>query len=119
MHRAHGNAVGTVSVGRCQPPRLPFRPVKRDLDSRLESIRVQGCDQLPTKPSAGWLPLNSASRQQACPRITETAERAHACRYKPSRGTPVMLHLRACYVSKAAILTVPAPCALVENRSPA
>ena len=31
----------------------------------------------------------------------------------------VMLHLRSCYVSKAAILTVPAPPVPVENRSPA
>jgi len=31
----------------------------------------------------------------------------------------VMLHLRACYVSKAAILTIPAPLVPVENRSPA
>jgi hypothetical protein len=29
------------------------------------------------------------------------------------------LHLRARYVSKAAILTIPAPCVSVENRSPA
>ena len=31
----------------------------------------------------------------------------------------VMLHLRDCYVSKAAILTVPARPVPVENRSPA
>ena len=31
----------------------------------------------------------------------------------------VMLHLRSCYVSKAAILTVPALPVPVENRSPA
>jgi hypothetical protein len=31
----------------------------------------------------------------------------------------VMLHLRACYVSKAAILTVPVSLVPVENRSPA
>jgi hypothetical protein len=31
----------------------------------------------------------------------------------------VMLHLRARYVSKAAILTIPAPRVPVENRSPA
>jgi hypothetical protein len=35
----------------------------------------------------------------------------------PSMG--VMLHLRACYVSKAAILTVPVQPVPVENRSPA
>ncbi|HTB02355.1 MAG TPA: hypothetical protein VK804_17955 [Bradyrhizobium sp.] len=31
----------------------------------------------------------------------------------------VMLHLRSCYVSKAAILTIPIPLVSVENRSPA
>ena len=34
-------------------------------------------------------------------------------------GAAVMLHLRSCYVSKAAILTIPAPLVPVENRSPA
>jgi len=38
---------------------------------------------------------------------------------KPSPARAVMLHLRARYVSKAAILTVPAPLAPGENRSPA
>jgi hypothetical protein len=51
----------------------------------------------------------SASRQRSA------AER--------QRATPlarrVMLHLRACYVSKAAILTTPAFHVPVENRSPA
>jgi hypothetical protein len=38
---------------------------------------------------------------------------------KASPVRAVMLHLRACYVSKAAILTIPAPLVPVENRSPA
>jgi hypothetical protein len=38
---------------------------------------------------------------------------------KASDHAPVMLHLRACYVSKAAILTIPATTPPVENRSPA
>ena len=38
---------------------------------------------------------------------------------KASPAGAVMLHLRACYVSKAAILTVPTPRVPVENRSPA
>jgi hypothetical protein len=37
---------------------------------------------------------------------------------KASPATAVMLHLRSCYVSKAAILTVPAHPVPVENRSP-
>jgi hypothetical protein len=38
---------------------------------------------------------------------------------KPSPVRRVMLHLRACYVSKAAILTIPVLLVPVENRSPA
>jgi hypothetical protein len=38
---------------------------------------------------------------------------------KASPERAVMLHLRARYVSKAAILTIPAPRVPVENRSPA
>jgi hypothetical protein len=38
---------------------------------------------------------------------------------KASAARAVMLHLRACYVSKAAILTIPAHFVPVENRSPA
>ena len=38
---------------------------------------------------------------------------------KASPARAVMLHLRACYVSKAAILTIPAHFVPVENRSPA
>ena len=38
---------------------------------------------------------------------------------KASPATAVMLHLRSCYVSKAAILTVPVHPVPVENRSPA
>jgi hypothetical protein len=38
---------------------------------------------------------------------------------KASPARAVMLHLRACYVSKAAILTIPTHFVPVENRSPA
>jgi hypothetical protein len=38
---------------------------------------------------------------------------------KAVAGAAVMLHLRLCYVSKAAILTVPVQVVLTENRSPA
>jgi hypothetical protein len=40
-------------------------------------------------------------------------------RDKASPGRAVMLHLRARYVSKAAIFTIPASLLPVENRSPA
>jgi hypothetical protein len=38
---------------------------------------------------------------------------------KAAPAAAVMLHLRSCYVSKAAILTVPVQPVPVENRSPA
>jgi len=38
---------------------------------------------------------------------------------KAAPACAVMLHLRACYVSKAAILTIPVLLVPVENRSPA
>jgi hypothetical protein len=38
---------------------------------------------------------------------------------KASPAAAVMLHLRPCYVSKAAILTVPVQVVPTENRSPA
>ena len=38
---------------------------------------------------------------------------------KASPAVVVMLHLRSCYVSKAAILTLPIQSVPVENRSPA
>src|SRR5882724_8801361 len=38
---------------------------------------------------------------------------------KAALAAAVMLHLRSCYVSKAAILTVPVLLVPVENRSPA
>ena len=37
---------------------------------------------------------------------------------KASPDAAVMLHLRSCYVSKAAILTLPVQLVPVENRSP-
>jgi hypothetical protein len=37
---------------------------------------------------------------------------------KASPAAFVMLHLRSCYVSKAAILTIPVRSVPVENRSP-
>jgi hypothetical protein len=46
-----------------------------------------------------------------------TAWKARAMRV--SDHGPVMLHLRACHASKAAILTIPAILLPVENRSPA
>jgi hypothetical protein len=43
----------------------------------------------------------------------------YGCCDKASPIAGLMLHLRSCYVSKAAILTLPVLLVLVENRSPA
>jgi hypothetical protein len=45
--------------------------------------------------------------------------RKRSCDPVASRARAVMLRVRARYVSKAAILTIPAPLKPVENRSPA
>jgi hypothetical protein len=49
-----------------------------------------------------WVGARFASAEKATSRDVESV-----CD-KPSDHAPVMLHLRACYVSKAAILTIPA-----------
>jgi hypothetical protein len=46
-------------------------------------------------------------------------DRRRATCDKASPAAAVMLHLRSCYVSKAAILTIPVQPVPVENRSPA
>jgi hypothetical protein len=46
------------------------------------------------------------------------AERTKRTCDKASPSDAVMLHLRSCYVSKAAILTIPVSLVPVENRSP-
>jgi hypothetical protein len=56
--------------------------------------------------------LKIAPENAACEGPKYTCDKA-----SPARA--VMLHLRACYVSKAAILTIPAHFVPVENRSPA
>jgi hypothetical protein len=58
------------------------------------------------------LPLQICSKTASGNRCKRTCDKA-------SPTAAVMLHLRSCYVSKAAILTVPVPLVPVENRSPA
>jgi len=53
-----------------------------------------------------------AVKKDVCPGLKLACDKA-------SPEHAVMLHLRARYVSKAAILTIPAPLVPVENRSPA
>ena len=60
--------------------------------------------------------VNSA--RQRHPKMARHQRRRAPCD-KASPATAVMLHLRSCYVSKAAILTVPVHPVPVENRSPA
>jgi hypothetical protein len=61
-------------------------------------------------------PVNSL--QQVCGNSRFANGREIACDMA-SLAVAVMLHLRSCYVSKAAILTVPVLFVPVENRSPA
>ena len=60
--------------------------------------------------SPGWTKFRVAESQPV--RKIRTCDKA-------SPACAVMLHLRACYVSKAAILTISVPSVPVENRSPA
>jgi len=53
-----------------------------------------------------------------CAESAVSDRRRTACD-KASPAAAVMLHLRSCYVSKAAILTIPVQPVPVENRSPA
>jgi hypothetical protein len=73
--------------------------VREDAGSR---VRAKGAESVAVELAEKW-PANIG--QAACD--------------KASPAIAVMLHLRSCYVSKAAILTVPAHPVPVENRSPA
>jgi len=57
--------------------------------------------------------------EENLPEKIALAPRQKAVCDKPSAVRRVMLHLRARYVSKAAILTIPVLLVSVENRSPA
>ncbi len=62
--------------------------------------------------------------EMSATRVKAKTAGAHFAASKMTRdmaclNVAVMLHLRACYVSKAAILTVPVSLVPVENRSPA
>jgi hypothetical protein len=63
--------------------------------------------------------VRSFSQQEIYPEKSRSDRVEKTCCDKPSPVRRVMLHLRACYVSKAAILTIPALLVPVENRSPA
>jgi hypothetical protein len=61
-----------------------------------------------------WLALADELSEPTGPEI-----RAQSTGDKAAPALLVMLHLRSCYVSKAAILTIPVHSVPVENRSPA
>jgi hypothetical protein len=65
------------------------------------------------QPATWNMPVDVAEKQ------IEKPAAITSCNQAPPPARVVMLHLRARYVSKAAILTVPAPLVPVENRSPA
>jgi hypothetical protein len=75
-------------------------------------------------PFAGTISAIEA-RSWAIPAASGGGSNHHAeatggeCSDKARDHVGVMLHLRVRYVSKAAILTVPAPLVSAENRSPA
>jgi len=79
---------------------------------RVERIRTRPKLASPYGAGGGDRGLPVADRQ----RLT-SAEKSICNNASTARA--VMLHLRDCYVSKAAILTVSAPRVPVENRSPA
>ncbi len=74
-------------------------------------------------PTSGVVALRPVLKMSET-RVKAKAVSAHFAAPKMTRdmaclNVAVMLHLRACYVSKAAILTVPVSIVPVENRSPA
>ena len=68
------------------------------------------------RPERHWLRTNRRARVRA-----HRSENQFACGWigRVDLRAAVMLHLRARYVSKAAILTALALCVSAENRSPA
>jgi hypothetical protein len=71
----------------------------------------------PGLPPAQFDPPATESRPPTRWKIASEIHR-HMTRDKASPDVAVMLHLRSCYVSKAAILTLPVQLVSVENRSP-
>jgi hypothetical protein len=72
---------------------------RRNACARARPARVESTNQMRSEVAA----------DRACKAMCD----------KASPGVVVVLHLRFCYVSKAAILTVPVQSVSVENRSPA
>jgi hypothetical protein len=84
---------------------------------RAERIGRQMNDRAHPKGSPGVQIVAAKLRQIALEMSVYRGAELTCDKASPARS--VMLHLRACYVSKAAILTISAPLVSVENRSPA
>ena len=81
---------------------------------------VQGVERSPVSGLTRFGLAGSAREEfDAAELLTTALGRPNCACDKASPAAAVMLHLRSRYVSKAAILTVPALPAPVENRSPA
>ena len=94
--------------------RVPFRAaaLMAPMQFRVEPFRCEVTRASAAQPSAAESPDGNAGR-------TGFRAVSKSCRDMASPWVGVMLHLRSCYVSKAAILTVPVQLVPVENRSPA
>jgi hypothetical protein len=78
-----------------------FLHVANDSTGRLRPVVEMSATRVKAKTAGAHFAASKMTRDMACLNVA------------------VMLHLRACYVSKAAILTVPVSLVPVENRSPA
>jgi len=91
-------------MGEGTPGSLRLAPEQMPGEMKLQSVfRSEGSQDCDSERSEKCRPARTAKRR--CD--------------KPAPTPAVMLHLRSCYVSKAAILTIPVQSVPVENRSPA
>jgi hypothetical protein len=88
---------------------FPGGTISRGADSRGVDAYDEGA-KIAEEAVAAKVKTKAARRALRAPKMT---------RDMASPVAAVMLHLRSCYVSKAAILTVPVLLVPVENRSPA
>jgi len=92
--------------------RLPFPPVGHGSHAAAAGTNVRLVNSTPTGRKAAKFAAPDSRQNTSGGHFQRTCDKA-------SPAAAVMLHLRSCYVSKAAILTVPALSVPVENRSPA
>ena len=94
--------------------RLPFPPVGHGSHARAAGTNVRARERRATNGDRKGRQICGAgfAAEASGGRLPKTCDKA-------SPAAAVMLHLRSCYVSKAAILTSPALSVPVVNRSPA